>query len=422
MKISLRVLLTIFTLLFAVGVYGNTVLKNVFFVSLIDDVLITMIFGYMLFSKTSIIVSNISKPIYVFLMALLISSALNMVKFAVIAMQIRSLFLPFVLIGFLRSLDINEQNIYSLIRRWVVIIIPCMLIGLYETLTRNLVFTSIDRFGNSISETAVFRASSTIGNPIDFGAIMLVFFSLLLSNGLCGLKPILSWRIDKAMMMISAINTFGSNSRGPMIALLLLFGVLFYFRKIRKAHLMLSISSLLFIVLIFREEITARFSLLEFDISQSDGYREIWLLKSINIIRDYIWFGVGPGMYGGWVSINFISSPIYSLYNVDTDGISSIDMFFVHLMAEVGVIGLILYLRIFWRYFKDMIAFVRLRFGLNAVLALTAVLTMVANIFLGLTSILLESQLILVNMCFVLGLVFNRLKYEKKDSLYSFRG
>ena len=412
----------IFSILFAVGIYGNTILKGMPFVGLIDDCILTIIFGYTLVSNNLIIGSNVSKPIFTFLTVLLVSSALNGVKLTVILMQIRTLFLPFVLIGFLRSLDIDENNIYALIRKWVFIILPSIIIGLYESLSKNLVFSSIDRFGNTISDSATFRASSTIGNPIDFGAIMLVVLSLFISNLLCGSKAIISRNIDKVIMIISVINIFGSNSRGPMMALIIVFGVLIYFKKMKIGYLALSAAALVFIALIFWEEIALRFGMLELDISRSDGYREIWLIKSIDIIRDYLWFGVGPGMYGGWVSINFIDSPIYSLYNVDTDGISSIDMFFVHLLAEVGLIGFLLYLRIFWRYFKEFIVFVKVRLGLNAVLALTAVLTMVVNLFLGWTSILLESQLILVNMCFIFGLVFNRLKNEKKNSIYCIRG
>ena len=59
-----------------------------------------------------------------------------------------------------------------------------------------------------------------------------------------------------------------------------------------------------------------------------DPYRFSWLIASLRIIGDNILLGSGPGTFGGWVSINYFESSLYSTYGVDTYGISSIDYVF----------------------------------------------------------------------------------------------
>ena len=133
------------------------------------------------------------------------------------------------------------------------------------------------------------------------------------------------------------------------------------------------------------------------------GYRTIWLLKSFEIINNNPLLGVGPGKFGGWVSINFKESEIYQLYDISTYGISSIDMFYPHLFAETGIIGGIVYLFLYLKPFYFFKKFINSYDNEIATVSTTMFLLVSCLLFIGITSISLETQLILVLYSVVLG-------------------
>jgi hypothetical protein len=73
------------------------------------------------------------------------------------------------------------------------------------------------------------------------------------------------------------------------------------------------------------------------------SYRGYTLDKSIEVWKDYPLWGVGPGMFGGTVSV-IMNSPIYNMYNfVATSNLQEwygIDQFWPQVMAEMGIAGL----------------------------------------------------------------------------------
>lgn len=84
------------------------------------------------------------------------------------------------------------------------------------------------------------------------------------------------------------------------------------------------------------------------DIAYYHAYRKYCLEKSLQIFRDHPFAGVGPGMYGGHISIKF-NSPVYSNYGFDAKQlkylktkVGSIEQQWVQALAEVGGVGMAL--------------------------------------------------------------------------------
>ena len=87
-------------------------------------------------------------------------------------------------------------------------------------------------------------------------------------------------------------------------------------------------------------------------------YRNFALEKSLTIWKDNPIFGVGPGMYGGHISLRF-NSPIYARYGFTgpfydylSKRVGSIEQQWVQVLAEIGIVGLLLLVAlIFTPYF-----------------------------------------------------------------------
>lgn len=78
-----------------------------------------------------------------------------------------------------------------------------------------------------------------------------------------------------------------------------------------------------------------------------EHFREYSRGKALEIWKDHPFLGVGPGMFGGVVSIEF-NSPIYKMHNFHKDryvyDLKSIDNFWPQILAEMGIIGTVLFL------------------------------------------------------------------------------
>ncbi len=67
------------------------------------------------------------------------------------------------------------------------------------------------------------------------------------------------------------------------------------------------------------------------------------LLQSLNVLWHNWLFGVGPGRFGGTVAF-LVHSPVYAQYGIPIPySTLSINLFWIHVFAETGIIGLIIY-------------------------------------------------------------------------------
>lgn len=76
------------------------------------------------------------------------------------------------------------------------------------------------------------------------------------------------------------------------------------------------------------------------------GGRLQFFQASLPVIQDHLWLGAGPGRFGGHVAL-MTNSPLYVQYDLTTvfsqQQTQQIDMFWTHLLAESGILGLLVY-------------------------------------------------------------------------------
>lgn len=86
--------------------------------------------------------------------------------------------------------------------------------------------------------------------------------------------------------------------------------------------------------------------------SKMISFREYFKDKSIEIWRDHPYLGIGPGMFGGVVSIMY-DSPVYDEYNVQRVAKALLTrwrdphQFWPVLLAETGIIGVVSFVALF---------------------------------------------------------------------------
>lgn len=102
------------------------------------------------------------------------------------------------------------------------------------------------------------------------------------------------------------------------------------------------------------------------DVNPYKVARDALYLTGFKIAWDYFPFGAGFGTFGGWMSrVNY--SPLYYKYGLrhvwglspEHGGFIN-DTFWPHIMAELGIIGFIFYLLIFYQFFKYSIKGIKL--------------------------------------------------------------
>lgn len=396
--------------------YGNTIsnLVNIDGITLIDDFLMILIFVSLFFFKNNNKLI-IRKYIFFFIFICAISALMNNVSVDVFILQLRSYLLPCVIYFIVHRLKLSAPQIISFFKNIVILSIPVLISALYEFFTGKLLFITENRFGNYLNfDPETFRVHSTIGNPIDYSNFVIIIICILLPSFFYNYYPIFKKKLTFILSIIFFVSLFMSNSRGPIIALI--FGVIVFFLNSKKLSFN-SIFKLFFIfgpfIIYFGKNVFDRISNLSLNIE--DGYRFLWLSKSFEIVKDNPFFGVGPGKFGGWVSINYNYSNIYDLYRFDTDGISSIDMFFPHLIGETGIIGVISYLLIFSVFFKFLNkAMNTSNTKLNIYLLSVGLLLIPMLMIIGLTSISLETQLVLVLTFLIIGLLEKFIKINNE--------
>ena len=188
----------------------------------------------------------------------------------------------------------------------------------------------------------LFRAPSLLGHPNTIGMYVLIFFTVELAR-ISKHDSMNQW----VKITILGLAIFFSLSRtaigGALIA-----GLLILPRVHRRLMFILSVIILLGILIL---------SLLGPAFFKSDPKSEIYdpyrgyaLKKSIEVFKDNPLFGVGPGMYGGHVSLKY-GSDVYSRYGFEKryydylrNGATSIEEQWVQTLAELGVPGLVLFI------------------------------------------------------------------------------
>lgn len=142
-------------------------------------------------------------------------------------------------------------------------------------------------------------------------------------------------------------------------------------------------------------------------ISEGRDLRTLFILNGLPILADHPLVGVGPGRFGG-AAAHLFDTPIYERYGTDdlfwADRQTTVDDFWLHLVVELGVLGLLAYVFIVGVLGFQMFRAARRshagRFVLLAGIA-AALAILVMN---GITSMLLEGNTVSFALWFLLGL------------------
>lgn len=199
-----------------------------------------------------------------------------------------------------------------------------------------VLYPDLVRFG-------LLRVDSLMSHPNIFGLYVLMFFTLEIH-----LHRRIRWQNVPLLLGI-----FLSLSRMVWLATVAM--IIFSFAQNRsKRFLLISLLLITFMsaAVPFFYYHTIR------ELGSETSYRGYVLLKSLEIWKDHSVLGVGPGMYGGVVSVMF-NSPIYKEYNFSDHWFEyglkrfhSLDQFWPQLMAEMGIVGLsafLLFLFLLWK-------------------------------------------------------------------------
>jgi len=175
----------------------------------------------------------------------------------------------------------------------------------------------------------IMRTPSLMGHPNIFGLYALLFFILDFSL----------YRRIRWQNMFFTLGVFFSVSRMVWIAFFIALLFLLVQGKSRKARTLFIVA-----IIIIALAVPSFYLHTAKEMGSESYFRGYALTKSIEIWKDHPFLGVGPGMYGGVVSLVFHSS-IYERYQFSphwftfVSSFHSLDQFWPQILAEMGLLG-----------------------------------------------------------------------------------
>ena len=383
-------------------------------VVLLDDLIavisIFIISVYILIEK-KIRWANLNLPLFFFMIAMVFSAFINSVEIDVALVQLRSYMLMIVFYYLIVWGKISNEEIISCIKIILILFVPVFLSGVVEIIYQEPLLVQYDRYGREFEFSEGFRLHTTIGNPTDYSNFAMLLICILLPMIAIESNAVFSRNTSALLALLIFISMLFAASRGPLISLAVSFGVVLLVSRALPLKRFLHIFGFfLLLIILFGDTLTGRTTEAVTDLISSGGFQErtdyrlFFLLKSIQIFLDYPFFGVGPGRYGGWVSVNYSPSAIYEMYNFTTWDISSIDMFWPHILVELGMLGCLAYIGIFIRslFFCYKLYIHESSQELKMLCLISALMTVAIGLS-GLFSMVLENQMTLSLFLIMLG-------------------
>ena len=377
---------------------------------LVDDFLsltaILLILLYML-SRLKIRYAILNSPLMYFLLAFFVSAVVNMVSLDIVLVQLRSYLLMISLYYLIVFKEVANRDLFKIIKIIFIFSIPIIASAYIEHYTGHNLMIEFDRYGVEFIEKDIHRVYTLIGNPIDYANYIALISIIWVSSLLSKYKQFNFSKFSSVVVLLLIIvSLFFANSRGVIIALTgtILFASL-YLNLISKARVLVYMLLAIVFLIVFEINFISRLSQFNLETLENDMYRVHFLIKSIEIFLNNPFFGVGPGKFGGWVSINYSESYVYAMYAFNTDRISSIDMFFPHLIVELGVFGFLAYLMFFIKPFLYYLKILRGQCNKSVFFfSLIPVLMIPMVLLIGWFSISLETQLFFGMYVLLLGI------------------
>jgi putative inorganic carbon (hco3(-)) transporter len=290
---------------------------------------------------------KLSPVIALLYFSMILSSILSLNPLAGYNMIIRtSLFFIFVLLLYLniRTYKTIHYYLYGLLAGGIIMSIG----SLYEVIQNGFVITNIINI-------AMFRTGGFIENVNAAGGIYAILiplsYTLYLSE-----KQKNKALLFLAILIVLSIGLIISNSRAAFLSLFISFFIFFSVYN-RKVLLGLALVVMLTMFLILITPLYESISLL-LRIEDGLSYREPLWEMSISVIRDNYLLGTGPGAFGSHIFSNF---PVLldsweglNIINLNevTSGANPSHNFFMLFLSDMGILGLITSIFIFYLFIK----------------------------------------------------------------------
>jgi len=179
------------------------------------------------------------------------------------------------------------------------------------------------------------RVPSLMGHPNLLGLYSLLFFILDFSL-------VRHFRWQNILLMLGVVFSASRMVWTAFFVFLILFAL---YTKNKKSFLLFFLCAMVFLLVFpFFYAHTVK------DWSNEGTYRGYCRAKSVEIWKEHPFLGVGPGMYGGVISVKF-NSKIYSEYDFSPywfdyglKKFHSLDQFWAQILAEMGLLGVISFL------------------------------------------------------------------------------
>lgn len=253
-------------------------------------------------------------------------------------------FLGILAFGMLNFTERQIKGIYNILSSFTLFIcvVAIVLVIKYFTLENNLLLVllgSIKEIRYGIPRVAPFNI-----HPNMFGLLSLLFFILDFA-----ILPKINFR--KLLLLLGIIF-----SVSRMVWMGFVVGILFliFQFKIRSKIVYIFLIIAFFIILILPKVL----KITQIEYISEGYYRGYVFKKSLEIFKDSPLLGIGPGMYGGVISVKF-NSPIYEKYNFSkywyNFGLAkfhSLDMFWPQILVECGIIGTLLFIYFLFFLYK----------------------------------------------------------------------
>lgn len=244
-------------------------------------------------------------------------------------------------------------------------------------------------------------------NPNKNGFILLFGFLYVL---------ILNVKHSRLLAAIFIIEIFFVQSRQIIIILALV--SLYYYVVVRKNYvqILIIIFALFTSILLFKESLFYRFTYEIPRILDTGNYFRVKaFLIGLDVLKDNLWFGSGPGTFGGIVA-HLTNSKVHEEYNLfahwatykNLDKVPvTIDMYWPHLFVEIGLIGMFVFCVLYAKVFKKL---KQRRSKVSIFIRLLFIIVCVMAFF----SMSLESAYLVYPIFLLIGIEIKMIDYEVK--------
>lgn len=211
------------------------------------------------------------------------------------------------------------------------------LVALFAGVGINVLVADNQRFG-------LYRVISLAGHGSwnYLGMFSVLVFFLVTTN------REISLQMKTLILLVVGLLIILTLSRQAWLAFIVVLLCLYWKNRIVWSFLLFMVSALMLVILGYGEEFTAHFGK-DISLNEAEYYRLFAFYQSIDTFLMSPLIGVGPGSFGGVVSVMF-ESKHYDAWPESFQeyiyGIRSIDQFWPQLLAEVGVLGMLFFLMI----------------------------------------------------------------------------